>query len=154
MPNEILDKQGSFSALTITLASLADGSGRQATQVTDTSPSVEWARVFAKVTTGTSPTADSAIEFYISRADDDGTELSSGSTGASDAAYSNTKSELEFVNAVKVSGTSDTTYVCEFLVYKPGSDWRLVVFNETGSSLNATGSNHEIGYRTVTDEVQ
>jgi len=154
MANEILDKYGAATALTITLASLGDGSGRQAAQVTDASPSAKKVRVWAKVTTGTSPTANQTIEFYVSRADDDATELAPGSTGTSDAAYSNTKSELEFLDAITVTGTSDATYIKSFVIEEPGTDWRLVVFNESGDALNSTGSNHEIVYRSVIDEVQ
>lgn len=154
MPSEILSKYGSFTALTITLASLADGGGRQATAVTGASPVAQKVRIWAKVTTGTTPTVNSTIQFFISRADDDASELASGATGVSDAAYSNTKPELDWVESIQVTATSDKTYIKEFIIDDPGTDWRLVVFNETGAALNATGSNHEIGYRTVTKEGQ
>jgi hypothetical protein len=154
MPNEILSKYGSFTAITITLNSLADAAGRQGSAVSDTSPSAPMVRVHFKLMTGTSPTNGELVEFYVSRADDDASELSDGATGASDAAYSNSKSELELVHTLQVDGTSNKSYQGSFIIVEPGTDWRLVVFNETGATLHATAGNFEVGYRTIIPEVQ
>ncbi|MCK9603577.1 MAG: hypothetical protein M0R66_04380, partial [Candidatus Omnitrophica bacterium] len=71
MANEILQKIGASSALTITLASLADGAGRVSPQVAGTSPVAGKLQVFYKITTGGSaPTAGTSVSFFLVRGDD------------------------------------------------------------------------------------
>lgn len=154
MANEILSKYGSSTAITCTIASLANGSARQSDQVTDASPSAPKVAVYYYITTGTSPTASSVIEFYISRADDNGTEHADGATGTSDAAYSGDLNTLQFVKNQIVTSTSDTGYKGSFIVDEPGTDWRVVIKNSTGAALNATSGNHWLRYRSIIPEVQ
>ena len=154
MPNEILSKRSASAALTITLASLANGSSRQATQITDASPSAPIVEVFYRVTTGTSPAASGLVEFYLSKADDDATEHADGSTGTADAAFSGDLNELLPVHAQLVTSVSDIAYRGSFFLQEPGTDWRLVVKNATGAALHATGGNHWIRYRSIIPEVQ
>lgn len=154
MANDILSAIGSSTDLTITLASLANGSARQATQITDATPSIPKIRIFFKVTTGTSPTAGGVIEFFLSRADDNASELAAGGTGTSDAAFSGDVNTLEHLYSQPVTATSDTAYIGSFDIVEPGTDWRLVVKNSTGAALNATGGNHVVRYETINPQVQ
>lgn len=154
MANDILEILSASTAITSTLASLANNSARQTDQVVDASPSVPQARVFYRIRTGTSPTDGGVIEFYLSRADDNGTEHADGNTGASDAAFSGNVDELELVHVQIVKNTSDTDYRGSFLINDPGTDWRLVVLNKTGVALNSTGGNHYIRYRAENMQIQ
>lgn len=154
MPNEILSKYGTATQITFTMAGLADGSAFYSDAVTDTTPTQN-VRISCKVTTGSTPTANTPIEFYLSRADDDsGTEFRSGGTGTTTATYTGTKAEIDFVHAISVASTANKTYYPEFIIEDPGTDWNIVIYNETGDALNSTAANHEVRYRTVTDEVQ
>lgn len=157
MANEILSKYGTSTAMTITLASLADGTGRSSAQVVDTSPSAPKAVIYFKVTTGTTPTVNTPIKFYFVRADDDGTEHRDGEVGTSNAALSDVddfERSVQLAHVVTVSADSDEDYVGSFIMDEPGTDWQVAVINNTGAAFNATGSNHYIRYRTVIPEVQ
>jgi hypothetical protein len=145
MANEIHAKYGTSTAVTVTLASLADATLVASTAVTGvTAPQI---RVFCSVKTGTSPTANSLISVFMARGDDDGSEIYSGlqdSTLYEDA--------LEFVAAQPVASTSDKVYHFEFVTDSPGPDFKLVFKNGTGAAL--FGSGHVVRYRSVTPEVQ
>lgn len=141
---DILTIAASPGTVTITLASLADGAARQSTQITDASPSIPEYTVAAKITTGTSPTAGGRLEVYLARSDDGSPEIRDGGTGTSDAAYSGTKDELELLRIVRVDGTSDQAYQFSMIVRNPGTDFVIVVVNETGVALNSTGGNHAV----------
>lgn len=151
MPTEISDSYGTSTALTISLGGLTDGSMRQSAQVTHSTvpPAVA---VYYQITTA-SATVDEIIEFFLARADDDGTEHRDGDTGTTDAAFAGNKGDLIKVHAVAVH-TASGIHTGSFIVEDPGPDWVLVVANESGASLNATGSNHYVRYRTITPESQ
>jgi hypothetical protein len=152
--NDILMEYGASTPLPCTLASLGNGSARQAAQVLDASPCAARVRVYYKLTTGTSPTSGSLIEFYLSRADDDASEHADGATGTGDAAYSGNVDQLELVHTQPVTNASDTAYLGSFVLDDPGPDWRLVVKNATGVALNSTSGNHYLRYRAVSFEAQ
>lgn len=155
MANQIKSSYGASTALTITLASLANNSAQQAAQVAPGLTAPPRVMVHYKIRTGTSPTDNAPIEFYVSRADDDATtEHADGGTGTADAAFSGNTDTLQLVHSQPVKNTSDTDYKGSFIIDEPGPDWRLVVLNKTGAALNATGSNHYIRYQSVTPEVQ
>ena len=145
MANEIHAKYGTSTAVTVSLASLADATLVASTAVTGvTAPQI---RVFCSVKVGTSPTVNSLISVFIARGDDDGSEIYSGlqdSTLYQDA--------LEFVSAQPVAATSDKTYHWEFILDSSGPDFKLVFLNGTGAALY--GSGHVVRYRSVTPEVQ
>ena len=107
---DIQTKYGtSNQAITITVASLADGSMRESTAIDNSSNLHMDAYVGGKITTGTSPTADTTIAFYAYGSVDGGTFYSGGATG-SDAAFSGEEEQLFFLGSVTVDGTSDKTY--------------------------------------------
>jgi hypothetical protein len=61
------------------------------------------------------------------------------------------KAQLTFLHAQPVSATA-VAWVGSFDIAEPGSDWRLVVVNETAQALHASA--HSLTYRTMTPEVQ
>lgn len=154
MANEIKEKYYTSASMLITLGGLTNTSKRQSTQVTNASPGKKYVRVWYKITTGAAPTANERILFYMSRADDGSPELSDGTTGTSDAAYTGDVNQLDLVGAQVVSSASGTAYVSHFDVLSPGTDWRIVVDNESGGTLHADESTHLMRYQEYDDEIQ
>lgn len=155
MANQILAEHGSTTALTITLASLATstaGVGRQSTFI-DNTDNAQMVRIYFDVTTGTSPTANKSIQFYLLCRDDHSSpNITTDGAGASDAGLTIVSASLVFV--VQTSNTSDTHYRGSFLIRNPGISWAIAVVHDTGVNLNATGGNHIIRYVIENQEVQ
>lgn len=156
MPNEIKDKLGTSAALTITLASLADGAGRQSTLVDNGTTRFQEILVYVKCKMGSSaPNANSIVEVYLLRGDKDaGTEHLSDGAGTTDAALTPLNAQLVGALRNKTSPAAGDLLYGEFLIHRPGPKWGIAVFNRTGISLDSTGSNHWVRYVGVNPEVQ
>lgn len=145
---------GTQGSLTITLASLGDGSMRESTardnQATDDFVDV---LVGGKITVGTTPTAGSYINIYVYGGLDDGTTYSGEATG-SDAAYSGTIQQCRLADQIYVpASTSNVGYefgpfsVADLFGGIMPDRWGVIVENQTGAALNSTGGNHDIQYQ-------
>ena len=143
------------TAITLTLTSLANGSWRQSTVVVNTSDLYIDALVGGSVQVGTSPTAGSTIDIYAYGQYDASGEYTGGASG-SDSAYTAGEDvgTLRFLTSIVVgpSGTSDVDYewgpvsVAQAFGGVLPQRWGLVVENNTGATLNATGTNNETAY--------
>lgn len=131
-------------------------------QVTDCED-CERVEIFARIKTGTSPTAGAEIAFFVARADDDGTdEIRAGdeavnpSTGTQGTAavVDRVEAQVEYIGSIVVDATSNKDYNKRFQFFHPGADWNLVVINRSGAALNSTGSPHLIRYRGWGPEIQ
>jgi hypothetical protein len=152
MPNKILAEHEASSVMTITLASLADAGVRQSTMI-DNTDNAQMVRVFFKVTTGTTPTDNKTIEFYLLSGDDPASSnIRTDNAGASDAGITLVTAPLVF--AIPTDNTSDKAYYGSFLIRNPGIEWGIAVKNNTGVVLNSTGGNHELRYVPENQEVQ
>ena len=152
MPNIILPEHGSSTAMTITLASLANGSAQQPTMVNNLNVG-SLVHLYFLVTTGTSPTLNSLIEFYLLCGDDPASSnIRTDNAGASDAAITIVSADQVFAQAV--SASSNVSYRNKFSFLTPGPEWGIAVKNSTGVALNATGSNHALRYVTENFEIQ
>jgi len=156
MPNEIKDKFATSTALTITLASLADGAGRQSTLVDNGTARYQELLVYVKCKTGASaPTANSIVEVYLLRGDKDaGAEHLSDGAGASDAALTPLNATLIGVMRNKAAPSGGDVLYGEFMIHRPGPKWGIAVLNRTGQAFDSTGSNHWARYVGITSEVQ
>jgi hypothetical protein len=155
MANEIKAKYGASTALTITLASLATstaGVGRQSTMVDNSSNKFQRVHVFFLVTTGTSPTANKGIMFYLIKGDDPTANIRTDNAGASDAAL--TVVTADQVYGAATSNVSDTGYRGSFVIENPGPAWGIAVVHDTAVNLNATAGNHSIRFVGENPEVQ
>jgi hypothetical protein len=136
----------SATALTITIASLADGSGRAATSVDNSSNKFISADIRVKIKTGASGvSATGYVAVYLIRSED-GTNYDDG-FGASDAAYTPVNATLlgyisATANATTYQGVFDTGQLGLTLPQK----WSIGILNKTGAALDATAGNHEIKY--------
>lgn len=155
MANEIKDKYGSSTAMTITLASLADAAGRQSTIVDNTTNRYAEVLVFVKAKMGASaPNANSIVEVYLIRDDNDGTNHRSDGAGASDAALTPLNAQLIGVMRNKASPAGGDVLYGEFLIRRPGPKWGIIAFNRTGQAFDSTGGNHWARYVGINPEVQ
>lgn len=152
MANEIRTKDITTAAFTITLASLADGSGRQSTLVSNTSD-YPAALVNVKITSGGSaPTAGAVYEVYLLRSD--GTIADDGA-GASDAAI--TIENAPLLGTIKVTATTAKAFygVFDTAPLGPlGPTWGIAVVNESGQALSSTEGDHDYNYTYYVPEVQ
>lgn len=141
------------TAITLTLTSLADGNWRQSTAVVNTSNLYLDALVGGSTQVGTTPTAGGTIDIYAYGQYDASGEYTAGASG-SDAAYTadGEETSLKLIGVVQVDDTSDQDYewgpfsvAAAFGGVLP-QRWGLVVENNTGATLNATGTNNEVAY--------
>lgn len=144
------DTFGSTTTLTITLASLANstaGVGRQSTLITGNT--ARSAIIACKITTGTTPTANSLFYVYLIRGD---ATLNDDGAGSTDAGLTVINAPLLGTILVPAA-TSNTAYTALFDTKPLGSlskTFGIAVVNSSGVALNATAGNHSIEYTLMT----
>ena len=134
------------AAMTITLASLADSSGRGATAIDNTTNKFISADVRVKIKTGaTGVSATGYVAVYLVRSED-GSSYDDGFAGA-DAAL--TPVNATFLGILTANANA-TTYNGVFDLAQLGitlpKKWSIAIVNKTGVALDATGANHEVKY--------
>lgn len=169
MANEVLTKFGASTAFDFdtnnaALDALAVGAMAWSAPVTDASPSVPKVMVHYSIKVcHTAPTAGGTVEFYLSRADDNASEvrdmsdlgtLTDHGTSTTAANIARARSNLQMVGLFVIDATIDIVYTGSFIIDCPGTDWNLVVYNGTSQTLNATANQSKINYRTMCPEVQ
>jgi hypothetical protein len=150
----LAEQFGSRTPVTITIASLGNGSLQESNSVDNSSNLFVDAIADGKIMTGTSPTVNATIVVYVWGTSPGG-DKPGGVTG-SNAAYSNGQ-QIQFqVGAVLlVSATSNVSYpfsipsIAALFGGVMPATWGFVVLNNTGVALNSTGANHEIQYTGV-----
>lgn len=147
---------------TITLASLATSStwvaGREALAVSNTTNKYLDYDITGKVTTGTSPTANTEIRLYGIRPINDTPTWPGGFDGTDSAGApvnTNVLASLPLLWSTTVSSVSDITYpiisslsIAQLWGLVP-DNFSVYVTHNTAVNFNSTGSNHEISYRGV-----
>lgn len=162
---DIKIKYAAKSALTISLASLADDNtnglaGRASTVVDNTTNVYLDAIVSGKIRAGTSPTADRTIEVWAYGAWDDNTpSYVDGITGTdANKTITSTNVKLGALRQIAIlytDSTSDRDYyipptsIANVFGQMP-KRWGVFVLNRTGVALNSTAGNHEISFIGVT----
>ena len=155
MVNRIQAEHDASTVMAITLASLASsvvGVGRQSTLINNVDDA-QLVHVFFLITTGTSPTADRTISFYLIKGDDPASSnIRTDGAGASDAGL--TVETADLVYAVATDATSNKGYRGSFLLVNPGPEWGIAVVHDTAVVLNSTGGNHILRFVDENQEVQ
>lgn len=158
MPSAILDKFGTSTALTITLASLASstvGVGRQSTIVDNTTDRFSLLEIYYKITLGTSPTGNKAVRFAVIRVDNNGSPHRDYQAGASDAGLTIVPDPVfDWIHPDKSSPSTGDVLQGSFQIWRPGPSWGIFVVHDTGVNLDSTGGNHYIRYTGVNPESQ
>lgn len=142
--------------VTITLTSLGDDSWRQSASVDNGTNLYVDAHVGGSIQTGTSPTANNVISVYA-YGTYDGTTFTGGASG-SDASYTADGEETLFrlLETIQVDATSDQDYVWGPVSVASAyggvlpETWGIVVHNDSGAALNATGTNNECQFFGIT----
>lgn len=143
------------SALTITLASLANstaGVGRQSTEIDNTTNRYNKIEVSCNIKMGTSPTADTLVYVYLVRNNNDTTAIRDDGAGASDAGLTVVNSQI--IGSLRNPSTSTGNVLKgNFIVDDPGPKFCIAIVNSTGASLDSTGGNHVISYAGITKDI-
>lgn len=134
------------AAMTITLASLANGAGRGGTAIVNTSTLAISADIEVKLTTGSSGvSATGYAAIYLIRSAD-GSTYDDG-FGGTDGAYTAVNATL--LGLMQLVANS-TTYVAIFDTAQLGitlpQKWSIGIMNFSGATLDATGGNQAVVY--------
>lgn len=145
-------------ALTITLASLADASsaGRESTVVSNGTNLFLDVLISAKIKTQNSGSiaAPSAAFLYAYATSDGGTTYPDTVTGTDAAITLNSPTQLKLLGAIYAAAIN-TQYkggpwsLAALYGGKMPNSWGIVVVNDTGTALSATGSDHGVWYQGV-----
>jgi hypothetical protein len=155
MAADIITEVDAFASFTITLASLANGSARQATIVDNTLLKRPAANIAYLIKSGgTGPTAGAIYEIFLERRED--TTTAAGNTcvaddaaGIADAAITIENSQL--IGALVVTNTANKNFYAIFTTANLGvlgPAWLTSVRNSSGQALNATEGDHRKRYQT------
>lgn len=156
MANEIRTKPITKATFTLTLASLASGSGRQSTMVANSS-NYPAAIVTMKIRSGgVAPTAGTTYDVYLLRGDDAASSTyRTDGAGASDAAL--TVENAQLLGSIVVTASTAKDFYGEFdtaPLGPLGPEWGIAVVNRSGQALDSTEGNHLKGYVYYVPEVQ
>lgn len=153
MPNEIRTKFDAVANFTITLASLAAGSARQSTILTNANNRGA-AVIYLKIESGNAPAAGTIYEVYLLR-DDGVTTLRTDNAGAADAAITIVNAQL--IGTIVVTNTANAFFTADFdtaPLGPLGPKWGIAVKNSTDQALNATEGNHVKEFAYYLPEIQ
>lgn len=147
---------GTRAALTCTLASLANGSYREATEVDNSSTLADDYVLAGKITTGTSPTASTSITVYVSGSD--GTSARPGNLSGSDAGVTTSGEQTQWRVACVIPTDNTSNHTYEFYVPSIAAcfdglmpkKFSVVVLNSSGVALNSTAGNHDLEVTPIT----
>ena len=152
MANEIRTKDVSEAAFTLTTASLAAGSGRCSTAITNSNDQPA-ALISIKVTSGGSaPTAGGCYTVYLLR--DLGTIADDG-YGGSDAAF--TPLNAPILGTIVVTNDASTAFygVFDTAPHGPlGPTFGIAIVNNTDQAISSTEGDHAEYYNYYVPEVQ
>lgn len=146
----------SGQALTITLASLADAAARESTAVSNESDKWLDVLVTAKIKTQNSGTisAPSSVFVYAYGTVDAGSEWPDAVTGTDAAITLNNPTQLKLLGTIYVVAIN-TVYksgpwsLASLYGGKMPSRWGIVVYNDCGTALSATGGDHGVEYQGI-----
>lgn len=155
MANEIRTKSIAKAAFTKTLASLANGSGRQTTMVAN-SNNYPGAIVYVKAKSNSAPTVGTTYDVYLLRGDDaSSSTYRSDGAGASDAGLTILNAQL--LGSITLTASATTDFYGEFdtgALGPLGPEWGVCFVNRSGQSLGATEGDHLLEYVYYVPEVQ
>ena len=150
--SEIRTKFDASTAFTITLASLANGSARQSTLLTNSS-NRPGALIYVRIKSGTvAPSANSVYEVYLLRSD--GTITEDGA-GANDASITIENAPLLGTILVTATTTKNFYGVFDTATLGPlGSIWGVAIKNSSGQAFSSTEADHAVRFSYYVPEAQ
>ncbi|MBI3319735.1 MAG: hypothetical protein HYZ89_04025 [Candidatus Omnitrophica bacterium] len=156
MANEIRRKFDAKANVTLTAASLANGSARQSTMLAN-STNRPAAMVYIKLKSGaTAPTAGQTYDVYLLRGDDAASSgYRSDGAGASDAAI--TIENAQLLGTIVMTATANKNFYGEFdtaPLGPLGPEWGIAIKNNSGQALSSTEADHVKESAYYVDEIQ
>lgn len=144
--SDIKQAYNTSGTATLTIASLANGSGRCSTAIDNTSGLYTSADIGLKIKTNASGTsATGYVSVYLVRSYD-GTTYTDG-FGGTDAAFTPVNALLlGTINAVANATTYYKTFDTAELGLTLPKKWAIAIVNSTGAALDSTAGNHECKY--------
>jgi len=165
MSNEVLVKQGTSKVwkaaggdYAITLASIADGAGRQGVKGDLGEKFAPRYAVTLEINLDAAPTAGKTIELYWA-ASHDNTTFPGGADGT-DAAYKAAeedewKKQLLLIGCLVVTADADAVVQTQVFVFCPPARYGApLVINKTGQAFEGDNDSHQITFTPLIDEVQ
>lgn len=160
MAGDILLKYGTASTITITLASLASGSARQSTHVSNATTLYTDALVLVKVKTGDTGTASTDyVNVYAYGTVDEGTTWTEGGTsdpidGTDGAVTLTSPTNLRLIGRINAVADASTYIGGPFSVANAfggvlPKEWGIVIENQTSHHLDATEGSHAVQWQGV-----
>ena len=141
-------------AITITLASLTTTSARASTAIDNTTNLYLDALVQVQTKTGTGPAVPNLINVYAYATVDGGTTYSDGATGTDAAITLTVPPNAVLIGSLNVP-TASTSYksgpmsvAAAFGGILPAK-WGIIIENQSGTTLSATGGDHVVQYHGV-----
>jgi len=153
MATQLNISYGSKVNIGITLEGLADGEWRQSDAVDNSSNKYLDALVGGFIKTGAGSGAGDYVDVYVSGSIDDGATFG-GDCSGSDDAYGGEDKNLTFLKRIHTEAENTTfefgpwSIAAAFGGVLP-RHWVLVFDNESDSTLDGTGSNHEVHYQGI-----
>jgi len=155
--DEIRASDAAVATMTITLASLTNGSIRQSDMVNNDQDRPA-AIIFVQIKSGGSaPTAGTVYEVYLLRGNkhtpDSPTHRTDGA-GPTDAAMAAIVNAIQ-LGVIVLTASSNTLFYGEFdtgWIGPLGPEWGIAIKNSSGQTLNSSG--HLVGYTYITPEIQ
>lgn len=150
MANDIKAKYGaSTQTITLSVASLTNGSLRQSAAIDNTTDLYMGGNVVFKLKAGTSPNATGRVDVWVAGSVD-GTNFAGGCTG-SDAAYTGDTDNLIYCGNVALKTTTGVVGIADFSLAKMFGGvgnipikYAFVIQNNTGVTMDATAGNHSV----------
>ncbi len=139
-------------AITITLASLTTGSARASTVVDNTTNLFLDALVQVQTKTGTGPAVPNIINVYAYATVDGGTTYSDGATGSDAGITLTAPPNAVLIGSINVPAAS-TSYKSGPMSVAAGfggvlpAKWGIIIENQSGTTLSATGGDHIVQYQ-------
>ena len=145
------------AAITMSVASLANGSYWQSAAVDNTTALFADAHIYGHVKSNGTPTANAVYTLFLYWSNDGGTTYSNNASGL-DQSFTQSDNDANMVvgaTAVCVATASLTSNFRGFsfcqqagLLYLPVK-WGLILKNSSGQPLTGTGANHVFSYQGV-----
>lgn len=156
MASKILATYETAVEPTISLASIANGAGRICAVIDNTTTRANRGLLAIKVKTGTSPTVNTTVRYYLIRQTTASNVVkgAAGGLGDVDAAVTAEPLGAPLVGEIVVTATSNVSYSELFMLYDPGPKFSIVVWNATAVALNSSPDTPALQWVPITDEAQ
>lgn len=151
--SEIKAKFGTVAALTLTHTSVADGAGRVATKVDNSTVRARKIEVTARFKKA-SAAGTGLVKYYLVRADGHATEYTSDNLGTSDAAVSTEPPNANLVGSAVTTASTSISFYADFVIEDPGPGWSICFWNASGAAASGTAADCFVHYIEITDEAQ